>query len=171
MMESRKHCLYNQPRESFLSHGVVMADSPTLQLKALLEDFSIMPDCGLWLSPFRGIPATKGLTPVDLIYLDENNRVIQAVESFPNHAIEPTREQPSSALILAGRTIFSSQTQTGDTLMICYADEMEGRLGSSNGRGHSSAQMARAIRSDSSQTMVAEPPPEVDRPTELLAVY
>ncbi len=90
----------------------------------------------MWLTPFRGVPATKGLTPVDLIYLDEDNRVIQAIESFPNHAIEPTREQPASALVLAGHTIFSTQTQPGDVLLICAADEMEERLArSSNGAG------------------------------------
>jgi uncharacterized protein len=171
MTESRKYCVYNQTRESFLSLGVVMADSAAMQLKALLDDFSAKPDAGLWLSPFRGIPATKGLSPVDLIYLDVDNRVIQAIESFPNYAIEPTREQPASALMLAGHTVFSSQTQPGDTMLICYADEMEKRLGSSGGGGRTSAQAARTGRSSSSQTLVVEPPPEVDRPTELLAAH
>jgi uncharacterized protein len=170
MTESRKYCVYNQTRESFLSLGLVVADSAAKQLKALLDDFSVTPDAGLWLSPFRGIPATKGSSPVDLIYLDEDNRVIQAIESFPNHTIEPTREQPASALILAGRSILTSQTQAGDTMLICYADEMEKRLGSSRGE-RSSVQAARAGRSGSSQTLVAEPPPELDRPTELLAAH
>ena len=101
MTESRKYCVYNQTRESFLSLGVVMADSAAKQLKALLDDLHVQPDAGLWLSPFRGIPATKGLSPVDVIYLDEDNHVIQAIESFPNYAVEPTRDQPASALILA----------------------------------------------------------------------
>jgi len=170
MTESRKHCVYNQTRESFLSLGVVVADSAAKQLKALLDDFSVKPDAGLWLSPFRGIPATKGLSPVDIIYLDEDNRVIQAIESFPNFAVEPTREQPASALVLAGHTIFSSQTQPGDKMLICYADEMEERLGSSSS-GRSSSQAARAGRSGSSGTAVAEPQREVDRPTELLAAH
>ena len=164
MIETRKYCVYNQTRESFLSLGVTVADSAAKQLKALLENLSITPDSGLWLSPFRGVPATKGLTPVDLIYLDDDNRVIQAVESFPNHAIEPSREQPASALILAAHTVFSSQTQSGDILLICVADEMEERLGSSRG---SQAPPPFADRSGSrhSQTAVAEP--EVNRATEL----
>ena len=136
-METRKYCVYNQTRESFLSLGVSVADTAAKQLKVLMDSLSIQADAGLWLTPFRGVPATKGLTPVDLIYLDEDNRVIQAIESFPNHAIEPTREQPASALVLAGHTIFSTQTQPGDVLLICAADEMEERLArSSNGAGH-----------------------------------
>jgi uncharacterized protein len=171
MTDGRKYCVYNQTRESFLSLGVVMADTAAKQLKALLENLSISPDAGLWLSPFRGIPAAKGLTPVDLIYLDENNRVIQAIESFPNYAIEPEREQPASALILAAHTIFSSQTQPGDNLLICYAEEMEERLGSPGGNGRRSSQGSRSDQFGSTQTSVAEAPPEIDRATELLAAH
>jgi uncharacterized protein len=169
MTDTRKYCVYNQTRESFISLGVSMADSAAKQLKALLDDLSVQPDAGLWLSPFRGIPATKGLIPVDLIYLDEDNRVIQAVESFPNYVIDPAREQPASALIVAARTILSSQTQPGDRLLICYAEEMEKHLGSSHRGGKTSSQ--RSFQSSSARTVVAEPPPEVDRSTELLAAH
>jgi len=171
MTENRKYCVYNQSRESFLSLGVVIADSAAKQLRALLEDFSVKPDSGLWLSPFRGMPATKGLTPVDVIYLDEDNRVIQAIESFPNYAIETAREQPASALILASHTIFSSQTQPGDTLLICYADEMEDRLGSSTRSNRFSSQSSSSGRSGSAQAVVAEPPPETNRATELFTAH
>jgi len=171
MTENRKYCVYNQSRESFLSLGVVMADSAAKQLRALLEDFSVKPDSGLWLSPFRGMPATKGLTPVDVIYLDEDNRVIQAIESFPNYAIETAREQPFSALILASHTIFSSQTQPGDTLLICYADEMEDRLGSSTRSNRLSSQASSSGHFGSAQAVVAEPPPETTRATELFTAH
>lgn len=168
-MENRKYCVYNQSRESFLSLGVVVADTAAKQLKVLMENLSIKPDSGLWLTPFRGVPATKGLTPVDLIYLDEENRVIQAIESFPNYAIEPTREQPASALILAGHTIFSTQTQPGDLLLICPADEMQDRLSHSpNGTGHQTASSGGSTAvARASSTLVIEVPPEPDRTAEL----
>lgn len=136
-METQKYCVYNQTRESFLSLGVVVIDSALKQLKVLLENVSVKSDSGLWLTPFKGIPALRGLTPVDLIYLDEDYRVIQSVESFPNTAIEPLRTQPSSALVLTSHSVFSSQTQRGDQLLICGAEEMERRLDRfSNGAGH-----------------------------------
>jgi len=166
-METRKYCVYNQTRESFLSLGITAADTAAKQLKVLMENLSIKADAGLWLTPFRGVPATKGLTPVDLIYLDEDNRVIQAIESFPNHAIEPTREQPASALVLAGHTIFSTQTQPGDTLLICAADEMEERLArASNGAGLSAAARGSG-EAKSSSAAVAEPSSQVDQAAEL----
>jgi len=135
-MESQKYCVYNQTRESFLSLGVVVMDSPIKQLKVLMESLSVKTDGGLWLMPFRGIPATQGLTPIDLIYLDEDQCVIQVAESFPNTAIQPLRTQPTSALVVAAHTVFTSQTQPGDQLVICVAEEMERRLErSSNGPG------------------------------------
>jgi uncharacterized protein len=172
-METRKYCVYNQSRESFLSLGVVVADTAAKQLKVLMENLSIKSDSGLWLTPFRGVPATKGLTPVDLIYLDEDNRVLQAIESFPNYAIEPTREQPASALILAGHTIFSTQTQPGDMLLICPADEMQERLSRSpNGAGQktsSSGDWSGGARS--SPIAVVEVSPEQDRSAELQVAH
>jgi uncharacterized protein len=166
-METRKYCVYNQTRESFLSLGVTVADTAAKQLKVLMENLSIKADAGLWLNPFRGVPATKGLTPVDLIYLDEDNRVIQAIESFPNHAIEPTREQPASALVLAGHTIFPTQTQPGDILLICIADEMEERLArSSNGTGLNTTMRGSAEAKPSLAT-VAAPSSEMDQAAEL----
>jgi hypothetical protein len=127
-MEIQKYCVYNQTRESFLSLGVTVVDSAVRQLKLLMEDLSVRADNGLWLMPFRGIPASRDLSPVDLIYLDADFRVLLVVESFPNAAFEPLKAQASSALVLAPHTVFSSQTQLGDQLLICIGEEMERRL-------------------------------------------
>lgn len=170
-METRKYCVYNQTRESFLSLGVSVADTAAKQLKVLMDSLSIQADAGLWLTPFRGVPATKGLTPVDLIYLDEDNRVIQAIESFPNHAIEPTREQPASALVLAGHTIFSTQTQPGDVLVICAADEMEERLAhTSNGSGLRAVAVGSGT-TRSSATAVEDRATEINQAAELQSAH
>lgn len=168
-METRKYCVYNQTRESFLSLGVAVADTAAKQLKVLMENLAIEADSGLWLTPFRGVPATKGLTPVDLLYLDDDNRVIQAIESFPNHAIEPTRDQPASALVLAGHTIFSTQTQPGDSLLICVTDEMEERLARLSNKSAASAMASQdgQGRMRSSSAAVVDSSPEVDQAAEL----
>jgi uncharacterized protein len=179
-METRKYGVYNQTRGSFLSLGVVVADTAAKQLKALMENLSVRADAGIWLTPFRGVPATKGLTPVDLLYLDEDHRVIQAVESFPNYAIEPTREQPASALVLAGHTIFSTQTQPGDRLLICAPEEMEQQLAqpgapSANGPGPrpvASPDRSTSTSMRSTPSAVVEPPrSEIDRASELQTAH
>jgi hypothetical protein len=127
-MDLNRYCVYNQSRESFLSLGVVVVDSALKQMKTLIENLSVKSDNGFWLMPFRGIPASRGLTPVDLIYLNEENHVILTVESFPNNGIEGLKVQPASVLVLAAHTVFSSQTQPGDVLLICVPEEMQARL-------------------------------------------
>jgi uncharacterized membrane protein (UPF0127 family) len=127
-MESQKYCVYNQTRESFLSLGVAVADTSPEQLESLIETLTIKIDSGLWAVPFKGIPAVRWVSPVDLVYLDENYRVIQDVESYPTSNSKPLKFEAASALVLPVHTIYSSQTQPGDQLVICVAEEMERRL-------------------------------------------
>jgi len=78
--------------------------------------------------PFRGLPEEGMRAPLDLVYLDSDCRVIDAIESFPVfHAASPS-QQPASVLALPTHSIYSSQTQPGDQVVICVAEEMEGRL-------------------------------------------
>lgn len=127
-MEGQKYCVYNQTRESFLSLGVTVADTSGGALRNLFEELAIKSDSGLWMMPYRGIPPAHGLSPLDLVYLDNEYRVIQEVESFPTATVEALRDEAASALVLPTHTIYSSQTQPGDQLVICIAAEMEHRL-------------------------------------------
>jgi hypothetical protein len=127
-MEGQKYCVYNQTRESFLSLGVTVADSSGVPLRELSDKLAIKADSGLWMTPFRGLPPAQGISPVDLVYLDSEYRVIQEIESFPTSTVESVMDQAASALVLPAHTIYSSQTQPGDQLVICIANEMERRL-------------------------------------------
>jgi len=49
-------------------------------------------------------------------------------ESFPAFRVAPWRKQAASVLQLPLHTIYSSQTQLGDQLVICVANEMEHQL-------------------------------------------
>lgn len=126
-MEGQKYCVYNQTRECFLSLGVIVTDPSSGHLYHLIERLSVNADSGLWLTPYRGLPPANGISPVDLVYLDSDYRVIQEVESFPTSKAE-LLDHAASALVLPVHTIYSSQTQPGDQLVICVANEMERRL-------------------------------------------
>jgi hypothetical protein len=93
-----------------------------------MATLELKPGEGLWLAPFRGIPTTGLLFPLDLIYLNEDYRVIEVVESFPTFRVSPSSPQAASVLALPAHSIYSSQTQAGDQLMLCAAEEMERRL-------------------------------------------
>src|SRR5579872_2190528 len=127
-MEAQKYCVYNQTRESFLSLGVTVADATTGDIQDLVDRVSIKPDSGAWIIPYRGSLSMHSHSPVDLVYLDSNYRVIQEIESFLASTTEALQDEAASALVLPAHTIYSSQTQPGDQMVICVADEMERRL-------------------------------------------
>ncbi len=127
-MERQKYCVYNQTRECFLSLGVTAADTVFARLRGLIGRLSLKSDEGIWVVPSSGVHTLGVLFPLDLIYLDENHRVIHIVEHFPTFRIAPLRVKSESVLELVTHTIYSSQTQVGDQLLICVAEEMEQRL-------------------------------------------
>ena len=127
-MKRRTYCVYNQTRECFLSLNVTAADTIFSRLRGLIGRLKLRSDEGIWVVPSRGVHTLGLLFPLDLIYLDEHYRVIHLVEYFPSFRIAPLKTQAESVLELPTHTIYSSQTQPGDELVICVAEEMESRL-------------------------------------------
>jgi hypothetical protein len=120
--------VYNQTRERFLGVDVDAADFSRAILDDRLPTLSISSGTGLWLLPFRGISPLGVRVPLDLLYLDLNCAVIEAVESFPISQVSPSSPTAASVLVLPARTINSTQTQPGDHLAICVPEEMKRRL-------------------------------------------
>jgi uncharacterized membrane protein (UPF0127 family) len=127
-MELQRLCAYNQTRECFLGLEVSVADVAPAVLKSLFRKISLKSGEGLWITPFRGMPETDMRAPLDLIYMDDMCRVIEVVESFPTFRVSPSSPRASSVLALPIHSIYSSQTQAGDQLVLCLAEEMQGLL-------------------------------------------
>lgn len=127
-MDPRTYCAYNQTRECFLGLEVAAADLPFPALMERMRTAVLRSGEGLWISPFRGLPTTEVLAPLDLFYLDAEGRVLEMVESFPTFRAGASCPRPASVLALPAHSIYSSQTQPGDQLVVCGAEEMEQRL-------------------------------------------
>jgi uncharacterized protein len=127
-MESRKLCAYNQTRECFLGLEVDGTDLSLAKLKDCIASLALKSGEGLWLSPFRGLPEWGIRVPLDLLYLDQDSRVIDVVESYPVFRANASTAQPASVLALPTHSIYSSQTQPGDQLVLCVAEEMQQSL-------------------------------------------
>jgi hypothetical protein len=134
-MESRKLCAYNQTRECFLGLEVDGADLSLAKLKDRIASLALKSGEGLWLAPFRGLPEWGIRVPLDLLYLDQDGRVIDVVESYPVFRASASTPQPASVLALPTHSIYSSQTQLGDQLVLCAAEEMQRRLERTSGSG------------------------------------
>jgi uncharacterized membrane protein (UPF0127 family) len=121
-------CVYNQTRECFLGLRVAAADTSFTRLKGLIGRLHLRSDEGIWVVPSNGVHTLGVLFRLDLIYLNESQEVIEVIEFFPRFRIAPLRIRAASVLELPQHTIYSSQTQKGDRLLICTPEEMEVRL-------------------------------------------
>jgi uncharacterized membrane protein (UPF0127 family) len=120
----RTLCVFNRTRESFLGLRVAPADTLLRRLRGLLGRLRLKPDDGIWLAPSMGIHTIGMLFAIDLIYLDDANRVIHLVENLGPWRISPIRIRCAGILELKARSIFSSNTQIGDHLLVCTPDEI-----------------------------------------------
>jgi len=126
--DSGRNCAYNHSRQRFLSADVDAGDFSSANLDSRLSGLSAETGAGLWLMPFRGIAPTSVRVPIDLIYLDRECTVIEAVESFPIGRASSSSRPSTSVLVLPSGTISSTETQSGDKLILCPPAEMKARL-------------------------------------------
>jgi len=117
-------CAFNVTRQSFLNFGVEVADTHLARLRGLLGRLSLRSDEGLWIVPCQGVHTLGVLFPIDVIYLDEKLRVVKVVEHLGPFRVAPLRMRSSSVLELPTRTVYSSNTQVGDQLLVGTPEEL-----------------------------------------------
>jgi len=127
-MESAQYCVYNQTSECFLSLGVTPDDSTLADLKGLLGGRAPRYDEGKWVTRPKSVHLFRLFSSRDLVFLDEKHCVVRTIESFPALRFAPVSASAASVLALPLHTISSSQTQPGNQLVICAAEELEFRL-------------------------------------------
>ena len=120
-MESLKHCAYNQTSDRILGMDVAAGDFSDATLHERMPVLHAESGAGLWLVPFRGILESSVRAPLDLLYLNRDCQVIDAVESFPEHRVSPSSPAAASLLALPTHSISASHTQLGDQLVVCIA--------------------------------------------------
>lgn len=126
--EAGKYCAYNQTRQRFLCANVEAADFSTTSLDARLPGITPSSGAGLWIVPIQKISTTSVRVPIDLIYLDRNSVVLDAVESFPISQTAASMASATGILALPAQTIGSTGTEPGDELILCAPEEMKLRL-------------------------------------------
>lgn len=120
-MNTKAFSAYNEASKRSLASGISTVDSidePIKVLKILLEGLAPAAGAGIWITRFRGLPVARSYSPFDLIYLNEEFRVVQAVEITQTSKFEPFKGQPTSALILPPGSINSSRTFDGDRIRL-----------------------------------------------------
>ncbi|HTG58128.1 MAG TPA: DUF192 domain-containing protein [Terriglobia bacterium] len=119
MAEKRSEVyVYNQTREAFLAFRVEVADSVLGRLVGLLGKRSLKPDSGVWIVPSNSIHTIGMLFTIDVVFIDENFRVVGLRELVRPFSITLPNFRAESVLELPAHTIFRSHTELGDQLVI-----------------------------------------------------
>lgn len=118
-MASPKLCACDRTDRTLIGIKLELVDTVHVPFAKLVEIFSTVPESGVWLNHFRGIPKGPRLSRFDVIYLDQEGRVLDSVESFTAVEFEPLQERAESALIFPAHSLASFRVQPGDQLRIC----------------------------------------------------
>ena len=119
MAEKRSEVyVYNQTREAFLAFRVEVADSVLGRLVGLLGKRSLKPGSGVWIVPSNSIHTIGMLFTIDVVFIDENFRVVGLRELVRPFSITLPNFRAESVLELPAHTIFRSHTELGDQLVI-----------------------------------------------------
>ena len=118
------YCVFNKSNETFLGLHVSVAATSLARLRGLLGKLCLRAGEGLWLIPSCGVHTIGVLFPIDVIYLNKQNRVVYLREHLTPFGIGRLRFDSSSVLELPPHTIYATGTRVGDDLLICPAEEL-----------------------------------------------
>jgi uncharacterized membrane protein (UPF0127 family) len=124
-------CVFNRTRESFLclsAIGTLPTLSPNVSTEGRelwMERSKPAREDGMWLMRSPGKYTVGRQFPVDRIYLDQGNRVLQLIEHLNPLQIVSVHCCYASVLEVRIRTIYSSRTRVGDKLLICFPQDVQ----------------------------------------------
>ena len=119
-----RYCVYNQTREHFVATGVEAVDASAGELEAHLRRLDPGGQTGLWILPCREISATCIRFPVDLVYLDNDGVVLEAIASFPLAAQTISSDRAASVLALPANSAVEGEIHADDRLIVSSPEAM-----------------------------------------------
>jgi hypothetical protein len=125
-MGAKKYRIGNETKDSALISSVTVIDAsnePLKVLRVLVEGLAANEEAGLWLKNLSGIPMVPRISPFDIVYLDEDERVVTGVELLPVGDFPKFKRPAVSALVLPFQSLSSSKTQQGDQLIFTEIED------------------------------------------------
>lgn len=108
--------IINQTKNTILAEEVILANTAFKRMKGLLGKKEFMRGCALILKPCNSIHTFFMRFPIDVLFLDKNNRVIKAISSLPPYRLTRVYLNSGFAIELPSGIIKLSSTQEGDTI-------------------------------------------------------
>jgi uncharacterized membrane protein (UPF0127 family) len=115
----RGHAL-NRTRQRPLATNLAVAQTHWTRLIGLLAtaERDFRNGGGLWIRPCHGVHTLGMQFPIDVIYLDRENKVVYLEPNLQPWHFAPIRLQAASVLELPSHTIGQTETALGDRIEI-----------------------------------------------------
>lgn len=97
-----------------LAHKLLVAATVFSRAKGLLGREALLEGEGLLIRPCKGIHTFFMKFPIDVLFLDENNRIIEIVENIPPHRMTKVLLLATSAIELPAGTVLASESAVGN---------------------------------------------------------
>jgi uncharacterized membrane protein (UPF0127 family) len=104
----------NQSRRTWVVSKVKKADRLLTRIVGWIGRSHIDPEAALWVKPCFGIHTFGMNFPVDLLFLEKDNRVVGLVSNLPINRVSPIVFRAWSVLVLPAHSIEKSRTMNGD---------------------------------------------------------
>ena len=117
--------IINLTKNSWLATKVKKADSFITRLVGLLKRRNLGPEEALWLVPSKGIHTIGMKLPIDIIFLDRGNKVINLISSLSPYRVSSFYFRAVSLVELPNGVIKKSHTEVGDQLEVSMAESSE----------------------------------------------
>ncbi|HEY2989666.1 MAG TPA: DUF192 domain-containing protein [Candidatus Binatia bacterium] len=114
--------IINLDKKTWLATKVRKADSFLTRLLGLLKRNKLGPEEALWLVPSKAIHTVGMKFPIDVIFLDRHNKVVDTVPAMVPYRATKIHLAAYSALELPKGSIRKSRTEAGDQLDISLAE-------------------------------------------------
>jgi hypothetical protein len=106
----------NETRGTVVAERVAIAASMATRLRGLLGTTSLPRGHGLLIRPCRQVHSFFMRNPLDLVFLDWNDRVLRTVAGFARNRVSPFVRGARAVLELPAGTLADTQTGAGDVL-------------------------------------------------------
>jgi uncharacterized membrane protein (UPF0127 family) len=112
--------VFNQTRQAFLATDLRVADTHFKRLVGLMGTASaaFAGGCGLWIKPCHGVHTMFMRFPIDVLYLDRDQRVIRIEENVRPWRVSPMMIECATVLELPAHTAWNTGSKVGDAMEI-----------------------------------------------------
>ncbi|MGH9576621.1 MAG: DUF192 domain-containing protein [Terriglobales bacterium] len=109
---------YNKTRQTFLARELRVADTHWTRLRGLMgsSQDSFSAGHGLWIVPCHGVHTMMMRYSIDVVYLNEQNEVVQIEENVKPWRMTPLNMEAMTVLELPSHTAWNTGTKVGDQL-------------------------------------------------------